>query len=300
MAIKANANNSLVKLHSLAELENIPSPVCTSEQLRWNGFRLERYFVPDDISTPEKFYTSHIVATTLGGRWKCDLPVLGGRNLNYQCGESLLYPAQLPNTGYGPREMDLLMIYLEPQFAQRAARDLIGGERVEIVPRFKLDDAFVGEMSRHLLREAETGGECGSLYAESLATALAIRLVKNHSAAKIVCRDYTSGLSKYKLRCVIEYINANLDAELSLAALAAECDISIYHFARMFKSSTGLAPHQFVVRQRIERAKQLLRETNLTVGEIAYRIGFADQSHFTKIFRRIVGATPTAFQTQSR
>lgn len=291
--------HNIVELNYLAELETLPPPVCTSERLSWRGFRLERHRISNCAPTPDKFYTSHVVALTLDGKFKNDLPVIGGkRDISYRRNEILLYPAGLTHVGYDPQEMDLLAVYLEPDFIERAARDLIGGERVELVPRFKLDDPFVENFIRFLLTEAETG-ECGSLYAESLATALAIRLVKNHSAAKLVLLEYGGGLPKYKLRRVVEYINESLDGELPLSTLAAVCELSVYHFARQFKQSTGATPHQFVLRRKIERAKRLLTETNSSVAEIAFRLGFADQSHFTKLFFSVTGATPKTYKNQS-
>ena len=298
---KQTAAKGIVELDSLAKLDVMPMPVCTSENLGWCGFKLERFFVSGGISTPEKSFTSHVISITVGGEYKNNFPVTGGqRDLIYQRGEVLLLPAHYPSTGYDPKEMDLLTIYLEPGFVEQIARDLVVGERVELVPQFKLDDCFVGDISAYLLRETETNGTTGNLYAESLMTALAAKLIKNYSTARVLPHKYKGGLAKHKLRSTIEFINEHLSEDLSLNALAALCDLSLYHFVRVFKQSTGFTPHNYVMRERIERAKQLLRETNLTVTELAFQLGFADQPHFTKIFRQHTGATPTDFQIKSR
>lgn len=84
MSVQKVTNDKILELDSLTELEYIPSPVCSSENLRWSGFKIERFLVPDLTTTPDKFYTSHVVAVTLGGKWKSNLPVVGGRrNVNY-------------------------------------------------------------------------------------------------------------------------------------------------------------------------------------------------------------------------
>ena len=104
-------------------------------------------------------------------------------------------------------------------------------------------------------------------------------------------------LAKPKLRAVLEYIHEHLDAELCLDRLAGLAHLSPYHFARLFKNSTGLPPHQYVIARRIERAKELLRERErLPLAEVAAEVGFACQSHFTRHFKRLVGVTPKRFR----
>jgi AraC family transcriptional regulator len=109
-------------------------------------------------------------------------------------------------------------------------------------------------------------------------------------------RDAGGELPKIKLRYAIEFINDNLGRNISLAEIAANVEMSPFHFARMFKRSMGLAPHQYVLEQRIDRAKTLLSETALSLTEIAYRLGFASQSHFTAVFRRLTSTTPEAYR----
>jgi AraC family transcriptional regulator len=101
-----------------------------------------------------------------------------------------------------------------------------------------------------------------------------------------------------RLQRVLEYMQAHLDQEVSLAALAAVGQMSPYYFSRLFKQSTGLSPHQYVLQQRIAWATRLLAEPRLSVAAIAYRVGFASQAHFTAIFRRWVGTTPQQYRRQ--
>src|SRR5262249_48428312 len=105
------------------------------------------------------------------------------------------------------------------------------------------------------------------------------------------------GLSARRLKAVLRYIREHLHAALTLRDLAAVAHLSPYHFARRFKESTGLPPHQYIIARRIERAKQLLRgEDDLSLAQVAARTGFWDQGHFTRHFKRLVGVTPKRFR----
>jgi AraC family transcriptional regulator len=103
-------------------------------------------------------------------------------------------------------------------------------------------------------------------------------------------------LPKHRLRRATEFINDNLGRDIALAEIAASVEMSPYYFARLFKQSTGLAPHQYLLEQRVERAKVLLTETAIPLAEIAYQLGFASQSHFTSLFRRLTATTPKAYR----
>jgi len=107
----------------------------------------------------------------------------------------------------------------------------------------------------------------------------------------------TSTLPTCRLRRVTEYIQQNLNKELALAELAALVYMSPYHFARLFKCSTGVPPHRFVVRQRIARACAVLATPELSIGQISRTVGFRTPSHFTTVFRRVLGITPGAYRT---
>ena len=118
---------------------------------------------------------------------------------------------------------------------------------------------------------------------------------QNISAASGI-HEQIAGLSRCRIRRVTEYIHQNLDRALTVSELAAVVYISPYHFARLFKSSTGLPPHQFVARQRIASAVALLEAQEHSIAQISQRVGFRTVSHFTTVFRRVTGVTPGAFR----
>ncbi len=150
----------------------------------------------------------------------------------------------------------------------------------------------------------EGGGLLGDLYADSLATMLAVSLLRNHSslgrgAARRTEREPSGGLTRATLRRVTDYVEENLSGELTLAELSGVAHMSPFHFSRVFKLSTGLSPHRYVVRRRVEQAKRLLADSKLPLHEVARAAGFADQSHLARHFRLRVGTTPRSFRLAS-
>ena len=104
------------------------------------------------------------------------------------------------------------------------------------------------------------------------------------------------GLGPARLRKVKEFVQAKMEDEVTLIEIAQGVELSPAHFSRMFRKSTGESPHQFLLRQRVERAKEMLREAEMRVLDVAVACGFKTQQHFARVFRRICGASPTAYR----
>ena len=170
------------------------------------------------------------------------------------------------------------------------------GEHVEIVPSLQAHDPLLTHIALVLRAVIERTDLAGQLYAESLADALVAHFLRRYGASPHSLREVTGGLSPYKLQHTTAYIKDHLEQELSLATLAAVGETSPAHFARLFKHATGLAPHQYVIRCRMDQAKQLLAETDMSLSEIGLQAGCADQSHFTALFRKHVSMTPKAYR----
>ena len=149
-----------------------------------------------------------------------------------------------------------------------------------------------------LRHELLTGGPGGRLCAESLANALVVQLIRqvsNRQGSNGVIRRRSTRLARHALRAVEDYIHAHLDQNIALADLARVAHLSEFHFARLFKQTTGLPPHQFVIHQRVERAKRLIAAGQLSLAQIAIDVGFSDQSQLNRHFKRLVGVTPKRF-----
>jgi AraC family transcriptional regulator len=198
----------------------------------------------------------------------------------------------------GDWSVDCLHMYLEPSFFEEVSADTgVDAARIEIENVFGVRDPQIEQVGRLLLSELEDGGLMGDLYAQSLTNVLMIHLLRHHSSlgpreARKIARGYKGALSRRTLRSVVDYVGDNLVHDLTLDELAGVAHMSPYHFSRRFKRSTGLSPHQYVVRRRVERAKELLINTELTLHEVALSVGFADQSHLAKHTKRLLGVSP--------
>lgn len=148
-----------------------------------------------------------------------------------------------------------------------------GGNSIELVPQLTgFFDPLIQNIALALKRELDLDGAGSHLYADSMANALAVHLLTRYSTRERAIRSPKGGLSKQQLKQAIDYIHEHLERDLSLAELAAVVRLSSYHFARLFKQSTGVSPHQYHIRFRIDRAKQLL-QGDLTIAQVAHTDG---------------------------
>jgi AraC family transcriptional regulator len=145
----------------------------------------------------------------------------------------------------------------------------------------------------HTLAEEIRDGDVDRLLADSLIAALVMRVAQRFGAPVPASLP---DLPRRRLRRVLDYIEASLERDLTLAELAGVACLSPSHFSRAFKQAVGTGPHRYTVHRRVERAKDLLRNPENTLAGIAAATGFADQSHFTAAFRREVGLTPGRFR----
>jgi AraC family transcriptional regulator len=274
------------------------SPILLARAAAWSGAwlfhnrllggRLAEYLCPE-----------HEVTIPLAGSLTTEVQSATGRRLVHHhetLGETCIIPAGQPYTAQWGDGMEYLAILLDPALIARAASDALLPERVELVGAFGASDPLIRQIGLALMAEAEAEGPAGRLYAESLVNALALHLFRHYSTARHLEQSFSGGLTKRKLRRVTEFITERLEEDLSLAELAAVAELSPTHFTRAFKQTTGLTPHQYLIRSRIERAKSLLAGTKLPLVEVGLRAGFKTQSHFTTLFRRYTATTPKAWR----
>ncbi|HAU5562767.1 TPA: AraC family transcriptional regulator [Serratia fonticola] len=158
------------------------------------------------------------------------------------------------------------------------------------------DDDRITQLYRHFLLSVDWQQPANQLMLSSASTLLMTHLLQRYSEVQWQAPQVRGGLAPAVLRRVLAFIDAQLDQPLTLAQLAAEAALSEYHFARMFRSSVGEAPHQFVMRRRMDTALQLLKFSALPLTEIALRCGFHSSSHFSNRFRQLHGVTPSAWR----
>jgi AraC family transcriptional regulator len=136
------------------------------------------------------------------------------------------------------------------------------------------------------------------VYVDYLARALSAHLLRAHSSydGRSAEARPPGALTRAQLDRVVECMDANLTRPLTLADLAEAASLSPTHFARRFKATTGAAPHQHIMRLRLQRAQRLLRETSRSIAQVAFECGFSHQGHLTRVFTRLAGITPAAFR----
>ncbi|MBE9190472.1 helix-turn-helix transcriptional regulator [Gloeocapsopsis crepidinum LEGE 06123] len=270
------------------------SPIISSHYAGWNGISLEYHRQPAH-EMPEYCIPYHTLSIGLGYRAK-EFKVNGRVHKDFVAGNVGICPANqsLSTQAYGKAEFILLTV--DPTKFAQTAYEAVNTEKLEIVSQIRGFDPLIYQMSLALKHELESNELDSQLYAESMATALSVHLLKRYSARKQVIKNYTGGLPQYKLREAVTYINEHLEQKLTLAEIADLLQMSPHYFATLFKQSTGLAPHQYITQCRIEQAKRLLTNRELTLIEICQQVGFQSQSHFTKVFRKYTATTPKVYR----
>ena len=176
-----------------------------------------------------------------------------------------------------------------------AASDGAYGE-VELHPRRKFVDARLGALVAAAHAEMVAGFSSGRLFLDSIEQAMAIALVNGHAVRHRPAQMYKGGLGSARLRRIRELVQAKIEDDLGLDEMAQSVGLSTAHFARMFRKSTGETPHQFVLHQRIDRAKAMLRAPNTRVLDVAVACGFKTQQHFAQVFRDVCRVSPTEYR----
>jgi AraC family transcriptional regulator len=196
---------------------------------------------------------------------------------------------------------EILQVYLRQSVYEAAVGEIYGcdGSGAELVPRFAILDPLLEQLAIAITGALRDGSAEDGLYIDSIAQMMAVHLARTHSSRSRPVRLMPAKpLAGWKMRRVIEFIEDNLEGDLSLQAMAGEVDISPLYLARAFKAAVGQSPHQYVLARRIERAKELLRNTDLPVVDVALSSGFSSQSHLSHWFIRQVGVSPAVYRRQ--
>ncbi len=159
-------------------------------------------------------------------------------------------------------------------------------------PGASILDPVIQSLLSSLLPAMAKPGEACSLFLAHVALAITAHVAHTYGAMRPLRRLPRGGLAPWQERRAKELLSANLQAAVSLSRLAVECGLSVRHFTRAFRQSTGTPPHRWLLRKRVERAQELLRDSRWPLAEIALACGFADQSHFTRVFTAMVGTSP--------
>ena len=294
---------------SMSALQNQPaSPLLylSSAEAGWEGLLAQAFHEPMEL---EGWLTTPLPDISLvlfaGGAMRLEQrPAHGAWNGQYfRQGDLILRPGGGPP--YEVRWKSLtaaptqtLHLHLSQDLLARTAEEVAGCDsaRLALMGRSGFQDPLLTQIGFALWRELEQRAPAGKLYAQTAAQMLAVHLLRHYTAGGAAIKEPAHGLTQQQMSRVIDFVQAHLSQDLSLEALAQQTGFSPYHFARLFRQMTGESPHHFVLRQRIERARRLLQASKMPLASIAVESGFANQSHFTQVFKRQLGLTPRAYR----
>jgi AraC family transcriptional regulator len=245
----------------------------------------------------DAYYDQHVLAISAGPPVPFETRVDGRvERKRVSCGDICFYPRGLFFRKRWVRSVELLHVAFSCSFVSSVALQTIGSAAVQWRDFRGVRDPQIRHLALALKTELQNGSPSGLLYQESVGLALCVHLLRQVGSVDRLSRREVGSMARPALRRTIEFIQSNLSSELTLASMAQVACLSPYHFSRAFRKSTGLSPHQYVLRTRVETAKHLLRASDLSLSEIAFRVGFFDQSHLARHFKRHYGVSPRTFR----
>lgn len=274
----------------------MPRPsVLSSLPGSWTSLSAKRFLhPPGDVAAPPM--RDHLIVIHFAGpsrvEWRLDGRLEQGRT---NPGDIMVMAANQANDWRWDGACDVLHVYLKAELLEQVGLEA-ELPRVELASGFGLHDPHIRQIGRSILRELVSPGLAARLYGDVMAQTLAVQLLRRHLVSPKRPRQ-AAALAPFRLRRAIEFVEAHYAEDLTLAEIAQAASTSPSHFAHGFKQATGFSPHQYLTHRRIERAKQLLTETDLPLMEIALTVGFPGQSHFATVFRKLCDATPRQYRT---
>jgi AraC family transcriptional regulator len=268
----------------------------SSLKASWNSIAVEYSQFPSDefdVCMPK-----HVIGVALVPQERVTWRVDDGssKTTSFQPGSVFLYSSREFVWSRWEQPTECVHITLAPNLLSQVATDCSLSSNVEIDYRVMFTDSTILHLAHLFKSEILNGGLAGKLYTESLANALTVHLLRNYSGSVVKPALQDGPLNALKLNQITDFIENQLAEDLTIADLAAVVHMSPFHFARAFKTATGQPPHRYITHRRMNRAKMLLAVTRLPVAEVAYRVGFSNQSHFTAQFRRATGTTPKGYR----
>ena len=281
----------------------------SSEPHGWHGLLVRSYREPElqgeSVRVPP-LAAHHIVLISAGRLHFEQRDADGGawERFDVGVGDMFITPAMTPSydvqwRALSEEPVESIHLHLEPALLEGMAADLLNAplERVRIATRDGIRDSVIQSVALELCQSLQSPHATDRLYVDSAARMVAAQVLRHHVVlGPTVIKDMRGGLPPSRVRRVTDFIVANLSQGLDLDSLAAQAELSPYHFARAFKQSTGETPHGYVLRHRIERARDLLRGSGKSIAEVALEVGFPSQSHFTTQFRKMTGSTPGQYR----
>ena len=271
--------------------------VLSSVGAKWNDIVVEQHQFPSG-ELVDVMYKRHVIVVIVGSPFTVEFEKDGRlQRVQRARGAVSFFPSHRPFSGRLKAERgvfaNLLFLALSPVFISRVAEEMeLEADRIELTGRRGITDPSLRHIALALRAGVQSGDALDRMYGETLSTALAVHLLREYGTAVLEPKRPYGGLPRKKLARAVEYIQDQLHADLTVSGIAQVADMSADHFTKLFKESTGQSPYQYVVEARVRKAKELLTTGKFTISEAAHRVGFVDQSHLTRHFKRIFGLPP--------
>jgi AraC family transcriptional regulator len=279
--------------------------VLSSVGTKWNDVVVEQHHFPSG-ELADVMFKRHVIAINIGHSLTNEFKIEGRfQRVFKERGANSFFPSHQPFFLRLKVERgvfaSVLFLALDPVFVSRVAEGLeLGADRIELIEKRGGTDPTLQHIAMALRAGVQTGDAHDRMYGEGLSTALAAHLLREYGAAPIRPKRQYGGLPRAKLVRAIEYIRDRLDADLTVSGIARAVGMGPDHFAKLFKESTGQSPYRYVVEARARKAKELLSTGKFTISEAAHLVGFVDQSHLTRHFKRVFGLPPKRLLSRRR
>jgi len=276
-----------------------PSTVSgSSASLLWSGLVLEKYVCKPGERPEGNALDRSVLVMVCSPTWRGEYKTSNGVLKRETLDTLTILPKGLLPAIRSAQTADLLYCAFDEAFVKGVGDELEG--RLPSPPHGKrgdLRDRAISEILNLLFAEVQSGGASGRLYVDSLAQALTIRFL-SLGERRPMRSSGTAMFPQQHLFRVQELIESRLEADLTLHELASEIGYSRSHFLRMFHATTGMTPHRYVLHRRIERARRLLGDADMSIADVAYCCGFSSQAHLTLAFRKVCGLTPGEYRRE--
>ena len=283
-------------MHRSLMPRNHSLPLLLKREASWEGISLAHYRMARGY-LPEHQNKEHLITVSLAENCQGEIRTPNGFSArDRKRGSVCVIPSGHPFAVQIGAESEHLAMLLDPSLVLRAAAEFSAPIHAEVVETAAPHDPVIMSVGLALMAELETEKESGRMYAESLANILALHLLRHYTASARSGQRFVGGLSGKKLRLVLDFIDVNYAGDLGLSELAVVAGMSTFHFAREFKRATGATPHQYLIRLRIERAKEFLSRSEMSLVDVGFKAGFSHQSHFTRLFHKLTGTTPQSYR----
>lgn len=289
-----------INFHNAIEIQQVLpcAPSLSNRSLNWSGLVLDYYNHPAH-EVPEHYTQQHIVALTLSEQVKLHQRIeKDSACFSLQRGDLVICPAGFQRWCAWEQQTEFVVLSIDQSTLAEALYQMGDTRQLELVPQLRAQDRVIEHLAITLMNEIKSCHSSDRFYIDSLVHLLYLHLLQHHTTSNLAEFPMPSHPSKRKLRQAIEYIQANIQKELDLMEFAASLNTSSYELTILFLDLTSLTPYQYLMRCRIERAKQLLTNKRLSTKEIAAQIGFANVHQFNAQFLQVTGISPNVYRTE--